>query len=568
MIPSLIEVIVYILIGCFIQLSGALIGKYYKKLGIATELFLGISAIGYVFYAHPFLNSFIYLALLSSSYFTLITLTSGRKKYEEIIIEINNLQVEEIELQRDLRRILLDITISLMVFFFAILFLVLGPNESPLKFFIIISLFTVIAEMVKRVFTYFQVRVFYEQQNNTLFIVSKYDSRRFTLEDCTLAQVESTVDVLKLHPFLTLFMTNTDFTTSLHKVLKLTLPGATIYLSIKELNKFKDILKENSQLEEHEQIKVLPFYHKKNIKRLSGKLYFAATVKGVSAYSGVLLLLYYLKAPPLLMIAVVLLYWLLNLYISDRVLKVAMDAKKLDNHEIIDLANKMCKRAGVKNVEIYEAESLEFNGLATGMNIGRAMITFTSSTLKLPLHVIEGILAHELIHVKKRDVMWGQIWRAVYLSMLLIFVLTIQKHVTNIDDYKIPLFFAIWFMMIFYPIYQSFFLQWMEVRADHLASTLVDNGNAQMAESLRILSIEQDKALNKSISYRLSGAEEKKEASSLERDSWLWRFIEFQFMAHPPMYWRVQSLIKNDEGWGKLILKRWATDRIKESFTK
>ncbi|WP_226666489.1 M56 family metallopeptidase [Metabacillus litoralis] len=568
MIPNFIETISYILIGCCIHFIGTLLGNYRKKISVIIEMTLVICVIGYVFYTKSFLDSFIYLAIVSSSYFALITVTSGRKKYEEILLEIKDIDVEEIELQRDFKRIIIDITLSLFVLSFAMVFLIFGPEGSPLKYVIIISLFTAISEIVKRVLTYFQVKLYYEEKNDTFFILSKYESRKFSAKDCDFAQVESTVDMLKLHPFLTLFMTNTDFTTSIHKVLKLSLPGETIYVTVKELDRMKEILRENQQLEEMQQIIVYPFYHRKNIKRLIGKLYFAATVKGISAYSAVLLLLYYLKAPPWLMIVVVLAYWLLNIYLSDRVLKVAMDAKKIKDPEIISLTHRMCTRAGIKNVELYETESSEFNGLATGMNIGRSMITLTSATLKLPIHAIEGILAHEIIHVKKRDILWGQICRAIYISIILIFVLMIQKEITNIDDYKIPLFFVIWFIMMFYPIYQSFYLQWMEVRADHMGSSLLDGNQEQMAESLRLLTIEQDIALNKSFSYSMTEAEQKKKVSSLDRDRWFWRLVEFQFMAHPPMYWRVRTLEENNKGWGKAIVRRWAIDRLKESFTK
>src|SRR5690606_7303904 len=134
---------------------------------------------------------------------------------------------------------------------------------------------------------------------------------------------------------------------------------------------------------------------------------------GISAYTLLLLLLYYLEVSSWIMVGIALVFWVFNLYISDQVLRVAMDAKETQNPQIIQLSQRIFEKAGIPNVGVYEAESTEYNGLATGMNIGKAMVTLTTATLKLPNETIEGILAHEAIHVQKRDVLWGQIWRFV-----------------------------------------------------------------------------------------------------------------------------------------------------------
>jgi Zn-dependent protease with chaperone function len=81
------------------------------------------------------------------------------------------------------------------------------------------------------------------------------------------------------------------------------------------------------------------------------------------------------------------------------------DAKETTNQELINIAQHIFKKAGIPQTRIYETESSVYNGLATGMNIGRGMVTLTTATLKLPIEVIEGILAHEAIHIKKRDIM-------------------------------------------------------------------------------------------------------------------------------------------------------------------
>jgi Zn-dependent protease with chaperone function len=562
-------ILLSIFIGCMIQFTGIISGKRNKKLGVIVEITAAILAIGYVFYEHSFLNGFIYIAFISSSYFSMVTLTSGHARYEKILEELQVQTVEEIELHREIKRILLDISMTLIIFTFAILFLIFGPEGSPLKYFISFGLLTAFTELLKRILVYNNVRIYYCKDTETVYIVSKYDLRKFSIHDCKRVQVESSVDMLKLHPLLTLFMSNTDFTTSSQSVLKISLPGETIYMTMKDVDKWKSVFGAGcSKVIIDEQVMVLPFYHKKNIKRLLGKLYFAATVKGVSAYTGLLLLLYFLNIPNWLMVTIAIVYWGLNLYISDLVLKIAMDAKETTNQELINIAQYIFEKAGIPQTRIYETESSEYNGLATGMNIGRGMVTLTTATLKLPLEVIEGILAHEAIHIKNRDIMWGQIWRAVYIIFILCVVLFIRENIHDIDAHTIPLFLLIWIIMFIFPIYQSFVSQWMEVRADHLGATLLKGGRIQMADSLRILTTAQDEEIHKSLAYSMSEDKTKKEKSSLERDTWIWRIIEFQFMPHPPMYWRVRSLSTNQNGWGKGILKRWATDRLKESILK
>ena len=569
MVPSLSITFMSIFIGCVIQIVGLFFGKRNKILGMSVEIFLAILAIGYLFYEHSLINGFIYIAFMSSSYFSMITITSGHVKYEQIQEELQLHHIEEIELQKDTKRIMVDICVTMIVFIFAILFLIFGPETSPLKYFIAFGLISAIAELVKRFLVYKNVRIYYSHEKELLYIVSKYELRKFSIHDCKDVKIETAVDLLKLHPLLTAFMSNTDFTTGSQKVLKISIPNETLYITVKDADRWKRIFETGVANENKEEpIVVLPFYHKQNIKRLLGKLYFAATVKGISAYTGLLLLLYYLNVPSWLMVVFAIGYWVFNMYISDLVLKVAMDAKESTNHELNALAHRIFIKAGIPNVRVFETESSQYNGLATGMNIGRAMVTLTTATLKLPMEVIEGILAHEAVHVKKRDIMWGQIWRACFMMVILLFVLFIQENINDLEAYKIPLFFLIWLIMIIFPIYQSFVSQWMEVRADHLGATLLEGGHEQMANSLRLLTITQDEELQKSLTYSMAEGESKNGKSSLERERWLWRVIEFQFMPHPPMYWRVQTLFSNRNGWGKRVLKQWATDRLKESILK
>ncbi len=571
LLPSWNLIVLYILVGAGIQIIGLIFGKLNKKVGTTIEIILGLLSIGFVFYQFSFMNGFIYIAFISSGYFLAISLTTGDEKRIEIEKELRQIVVEEITLKRNLRRIASDILMTGLVVFGGIMFYIFGPEYSPLKYIIVFGLVSTFTEVIKRIGSYATVKIFFDLEGKQLYLTSRFESRKIPIDDLEEVKLETNVDMLKLHPLFTMFSSNTDLTTNFQKVLRLSLPGETIYLTILEPEKWKRTFEEMTKFEEivKEPQIVLPFWHRKNVKRLIGKLYFATTVKGISAYTGLLLLLYYFEVAPWIMVTVILAYWLFNLYISDQVLKVAMDAKETTNPQLIEISQRIFEKAGIPNIRLYETESSEYNGLATGMNIGKAMVTLTSATLKLPSAAIEGILAHEAIHVKKRDVLWGQLWRLGYLLIVLGVVLAIQEYIANIEEYSIPIFLLIWILMILFPIIQSFCSQWMEVRADHLGASLLDGGSEQMSTSLIALAEKQDEAINKSLSYSTVLKGEKDETkSSIERDSLLWRFVEFQFMLHPPMYWRVQSLRENKAGWGRKIRNRWMVDRLKESVSR
>lgn len=106
-----------------------------------------------------------------------------------------------------------------------------------------------------------------------------------------------------------------------------------------------------------------------------------------------------------------------------------MDAKPCHHPHVQAAADKIFRSAGISHVRIYETESDDYNGMAVGMNVGRSMVILTSATLTLPQRVIEGILAHEAIHIKKRDVLSSQLLRFLFLGAVVgIFLLFEQRY--------------------------------------------------------------------------------------------------------------------------------------------
>lgn len=555
------ELLLCMILGLGLYFISALATKFIPLIDFWIDIVLWVFAAVYIFSYQSFMDGIVSIATMYYCYWTAMDLTVSERAAKP------SGDWQEIELARNKTRLLSDITLTAVVFAGAIIFFIYGPDPSPLKYVIFFGMVSGGGALVKRILNVFSVHVLYSASLEKLHISSLYETRTYPLSDLRDIQLESTADLLKLHPLLTMYSSRLDLTTSFHQVIKLSLPGETLFLTVKEPQKWKAFFRQYTESENNEDtvISVLPFYHRKNVKRLLGKLYFAASVKGVSAYALLVLVLYGLHASPWIMAVAVMLYWILNMYLSDRVLRAAMDTKPCHHPNIQAAADRIFSKAGISHVRIYETESDDYNGMAVGMNVGRSMVILTSATLTLPLRVIEGILAHEAIHIKKRDVLSSQLLRFLYLGAVVGIILLFEQHIVHPEAHKIVLWVFIMAIIILFQLYQSFCSQWMEVRADNLGASLLEGGHKQMAEVLRILAVRQDRNIQKQSAYSSEADEDALQIDSLTRDkSWLFRFIDFQFAPHPPMYWRVSTLLSNK---GHGVLKRWLRDRLKESIS-
>lgn len=559
--PMGTDLFLFVIFGLGLYFISALAAKLIPAIDFWIDIVLWVGAAVYIFSHQSFMDGIVSIATMFYCYWTAMDLTVSERA------EKPSGHWQEVELARNKTRLLSDITLTAVVFAGAIIFFIYGPDPSALKYVILFGMISGGGALVKRILNVFSVTVLYSAPLEKLHISSRYETRTYPLSDLKDIQLESTADLLKLHPLLTMYSSRLDLTTSFQQVIKLSLPGETLFLTVKEPQRWKAILREytDAEINVDNVVSVLPFYHRKNVKRLLGKLYFAASVKGVSAYALLVLVLYALHASPWIMGGAVMLYWVLNMYLSDRVLRAAMDAKPCHHPHVQAVADKIFRKAGISHVSIYETESDDYNGMAVGMNVGRSMVILTSATLTLPLRVIEGILAHEAIHIKKRDVLSSQLLRFLYLGAVVGIILLIEQQIARPEAHKIALWAFIMATILLFQLYQSFCSQWMEVRADNLGAALLEGGHKQMAEALRILAVRQDEDIQKQSAYSSEADADEIQIDSLTRDkSWLFRLIDFQFSPHPPMYWRVSTLLSNK---GHGVLKRWLRDRLKETIS-
>lgn len=565
MLPDTLIIVCVILLAILLHFISAI---FPKKVAPVVEIILAIDILIYLFIKFSFGQTMMLMAFGAFAYAEFGELLDKRKKEKRLELKqlVQEEQATEISCGKDGRRITVDIIVTIVVCIGAGLFYFFAPDTYvALKLLIIFMFLKVTGQLIKRFGNYSSCRLFWLPEAERLVILSRFESRDFPLQDIKEVGIESAPDLLKLHPLFTFLSANQDYTTTFKQVLKLSFPGEQIYVTPDNAKKWKKVFETFVRTEDHQVKNVLPPWHPTVLKRLLWKGYFAVTVKGISAYTGLLILFIWMEVPAWAMILFVFSWWLLNTSVSDRVLIAATDASPVLEGEVYDRAQAIFRRAGIPKTKLFITDSPVYNGLATGMNIGRATVILTSATLQLPAQSVEAILAHEATHIKKRDVLMNQLLRVAFIGLFAGLIFSFFDHLRWLaENHAVILFLIVYLIMLIFPIYTSFVGQWMEVRADHIGATYLPGGSRQMAKGLFDLSRAQDRDMNKSLEYQLAAKDSLQPSSSEKRASWFWRFLEFQFQVHPPMYWRIHSLSQH-KSW-HAARRQWMKDRILESL--
>src|SRR5512134_1519870 len=115
------------------------------------------------------------------------------------------------------------------------------------------------------------------------------------------------------------------------------------------------------------------------------------------------------NAGMLLFGAIGLVFNLLSYWFSDRIALMAHRAHPVTREQlpaVYEIVERLTRRAGMPMPRIYVIPSATPNAFATGRNPSHAAVAVTEGILRvLTPRQLEGVLAHELAHVRNRDVL-------------------------------------------------------------------------------------------------------------------------------------------------------------------
>ncbi|HEV7297808.1 MAG TPA: M48 family metalloprotease [Tepidisphaeraceae bacterium] len=94
-------------------------------------------------------------------------------------------------------------------------------------------------------------------------------------------------------------------------------------------------------------------------------------------------------------------------FFSAKIALASMQAQEVGpEHELYRLVEPMAKKAGMPMPKVYVAPTLAPNAFATGRNPKNAAVCATQGLLQmLDRNEVAGVMAHELAHVKHRDIL-------------------------------------------------------------------------------------------------------------------------------------------------------------------
>lgn len=536
-----------------------------KKLSVPLVVVGTIALTMYIIVRQSFFDALLPVSVMLIAYISFSETfdRDKRVKKEQLKKKVAIANVQVVEQNKDGRRIFVDSCLTILISSISIICLLFAPETYIVfKYLIGVHLLMMLAPFVNRVADYLFATIYVLPEEKEIVIISLFESRELPMRDLDDVKKESAPDVLRIHPMFTFLSEHRDYTKAFTTVLRLSFHGVIIYLTPSDPEWWYEQWRKDANEQKIEKVKrVYPLWHPKTIKRLLWKGYFVITVKGISAYTGLLFILIWLKTPWYGIVLFISIWWLFNLYIADQLLITATDATKVTEGELYVIAQEIFSRAGITKTKLYLIDSPIYNGLATGMNIGKGTIMLTTATANLSKSAVEAILAHEAIHIKKRDVLINQLARIIITAVIALCVYLFFDQIKLLADHFVLFMIFINIIMIAFMIYLSLIAQWTEIRADYYGARLLAGASTQMAEGLRELSLAQDGSINKALQYSTVDVKGAKDNSYTERGSWLFQFIEFTFLPHPPLYWRIHTLLEN-RSWRK-TKQAWVNIRFK-----
>lgn len=235
---------------------------------------------------------------------------------------------------------------------------------------------------------------------------------------------------------------------------------------------------------------------------------------------------------------------------SDKLVLAMTRAKPIaeqDNRELYHIVENLCITAGLPMPKIYIMPELQPNAFATGRNEKKAVVVVTLGLLqKLDKTEVEGVLAHELSHIKNKDMLLQTlvVVLASTVAVLADFMLRMSMYgrVSDDDDSRAGAFLMLLSLAaaILAPIAATLIQLAISRKREFLADasgvllTRYPEGLAQALEKIAADSTPIRRARNSTAHLFISNP-----FKGRQRTGWLLKL----FMTHPPVEERIKALL-------------------------
>ncbi|MGB9638519.1 MAG: M48 family metalloprotease [bacterium] len=104
----------------------------------------------------------------------------------------------------------------------------------------------------------------------------------------------------------------------------------------------------------------------------------------------------------------------ISYYYSDKIVLSYYNAQEITDGEIYYLVKEVAYKAGIPVPKVYIIDEEQPNAFATGRDPNHSAVVITTGLINLlDYNEIRGVIAHEIAHIKNRDILISTITKSV-----------------------------------------------------------------------------------------------------------------------------------------------------------